>query len=440
MDLYSVFSFPKVLIVGYFDQSKPVGITTNNMFKLWPSDKIAVASFNDIQDIHSPVCKNYYCLGNEEINIRLPLKFFNSVSSSKIYKNKEISISNNNRKEKYKVSFLKTLVIKILHFFMIKSGLNLIRYKYKLSDSFNSWINDFNPDVIYCTIEDIGRMQFITRLKQKTGRKIAIHIMDDWIHTSHKYTLFLGYWKRKLRNEFKQLINISDINFAISKKMALEYEEKYVKKFYIFHNPIDATSRIQHNATNQTHDKFLFIYSGRIGKHHAESILQFIKEIETPDFRDRINFRIYSTTDIKKVYTYLKKNNTEKYYHGSLKYKEIPKTLANADGLFLPLSFSKKSSNYTRLSMPTKVTEYMISGNPIFCYTPKDTAVAEYLEENHCAYLVNDKELLYKGIQDFINNKKLRYDISNNAKNLVKMNHDILKITKDLTTALSFKE
>ncbi len=421
--------FPKILILGYFNQSKPVGITINNMFKLWPQENLAVASFNSIREMYSPICKRYYCLGRSEIKYRFPLNYTHSVPISAVYN--DFNLDNTNiQKPKIIRKYYKSKIIinRFYNRILFITGLNLNKYKYFVSNQFSSWLNEFNPDYIYCTVEDISRIKFILKVQKKTKKKIIIHIMDDWIHTAHLNTVLPFIWKRSLNRNFKQLIQLSSINFTISEKMAKEYTKKYDVLFYPFHNPIDPT-KWKHNSLKGDKDKFLFVYTGKIGKDHAQAINQFINVINKPAYKDKIDLQLYSTTDITKVTRYLSIRNTERYFCGSLEYDMVPKALSYADALFLPLSFSKKSCLYTRLSMPTKVTEYMGTNKPIFCYTPEETAVSEYLRTYKAAFLTHKKCFLESSINLFINNYVLRKEMASNGIELVKENHDFYKNT-----------
>jgi glycosyltransferase involved in cell wall biosynthesis len=423
--------YPKVLVIGYFNQRKPVGITTKNLFCNWPEENLAVASFDEFESMYTPGINKYYSIGNKEVKYRFPFNYFKQVHASK-----EIDYNSFGKIEKYKkpnnlkYCFVKTVISNSLDYIVMSTGYNIIKYKYSLSPEFITWVINFKPDIIYCTIEDIGRIQFVRELKTKMNFILAIHIMDDWINSIHSYTIIPSFWARKLKLEFIKLLNVTDLYLAISGKMAEEYNLKYGKTFYTFHNPIDL-STWNTNINRNRNDSFLFIYTGKIGKDHYRPILELISCIEKIDLQKKIEFKIYSTSDYKIVYKYLGKK-TSKYFYGSVSYEEIPDILKNADGLFLPLSFQKKSLQYTRLSMPTKVTEYMASKTPILCYAPRNTAVSKYLTENNCAFVINNTSDLFDGVSQFVKNENIRKELSKNSFNIVTKNHDMNKITENL--------
>jgi len=424
--------FPKVLIIGYFNQSKPTGITTKNMFQKWPKEKIAVASFGSINEIYSQMCRYYYCLGNKEIKYRFP--FFNKFNQSKAYNISTTKIPNNIiiKKEKKKK---KVFAFRLLEFVLQKTGLSLIKYKYTASHSFLQWISDFKPDIVYCTVEDLNRIKFIIELKHLIGFKLVVHIMDDWIHSVYDYTVIPKFWKKKLKSKFNELIKVSDLNLAISEKMSLEYQDKYKKHFFVFHNPVDFSVWQKSEIKKKVSNRFTFVYAGKINKDTIIPINDFIKQLEKTDFLQNVDFKIYTTSSFSILDRYLKEK-AKKYYFGSVEYEKIPKILENADGLLLPLAFNKRSIKYTRLSMPTKVTEYMISRTPIFLYAPSEIAVTEYLKKYNCAYIVSDKDDLKDKLKSFISNSEKRNKTIQNAYNRATKFHEIKIVTEDFRELL----
>ena len=87
--------------------------------------------------------------------------------------------------------------------------------------------------------------------------------------------------------------------------------------------------------------------------------------------------------------------------------------------------------------MPTKLTEYMISKTPIFCYTPKETAVSDYLIKLNCAVIVNDKVKLKSELIRFIEDDNLRIKISKKAFEIAFHEHDLNSNTEKLRAILA---
>jgi glycosyltransferase involved in cell wall biosynthesis len=104
----------------------------------------------------------------------------------------------------------------------------------------------------------------------------------------------------------------------------------------------------------------------------------------------------------------------------------LPQVLSNADVLVIPIDFDEKSQRYIKYSMPTKVTEFMITGVPILIYAPEDTAMVQYAKVNDWALIVSkkDKNELKRAIIDLYLNEELRKSIGERGRSIALLKHD----------------
>ena len=111
---------------------------------------------------------------------------------------------------------------------------------------------------------------------------------------------------------------------------------------------------------------------------------------------------------------------------------EMPELIASYDLLILPLDFDRDGIRFTRFSIPTKLSEYMISGVPILIYADNKTALARYALNAGCAYVVtnNDSETLKSAIRELFLNSSLRKQLAEKAKKVVLQN-DNAEIVKE---------
>jgi glycosyltransferase involved in cell wall biosynthesis len=139
-------------------------------------------------------------------------------------------------------------------------------------------------------------------------------------------------------------------------------------------------------------------------------------DIYTPDYNNRAATSLNNLRGVSVIKT--------------VAYKEMPKLLASYDLLFLPLDFDKDGIRFAKLSMPTKTSEYMISGTPILIYSPKETAVAKFFSQNNCGYCVThqSKEEIKKAIGFLTSDEEYRQKISRNAVKLAVERFDSVKV------------
>lgn len=432
--------YPKVLLLCDFNYKSPNGITINNLFREWPKNLIALACFNNtIEQAYTPNIRRYYCFGKKEFKYLWPFGLLKKINPTKVYLLDSEPTSKFFRSGgKGLLNRMNHRLVHLLITILDATGLSLITKKYKISGSFDKWVCDFDPDIIYTSMGDIRKMEFISQIKRKySNKKIVIHIMDDYINSAHNYTILPFYWKKRLDNAFRNLLSISDLNLSISEKMSEEYLHKYGKVFYPFHNPIEPDIWLKYRNIKQfKKEKFTFIYTGKIDRDTSCPIKDFLHALkELNNKGQKTEFHIYAPYE-KEVYRLLGEKALP-YYKGFVKNKELPEIIKKADGLLLPLDFTKKSIRYTRLSISTKTTEYMISKIPIFVYAPRQIAVTEYLEKHQAAYIVDNKDNLQNCILEFIQNKEMRKQIANNAFNRAINYHTIDQVSESLRELLT---
>ena len=109
------------------------------------------------------------------------------------------------------------------------------------------------------------------------------------------------------------------------------------------------------------------------------------------------------------------------------------------DILFLPMSFERQMKEKTKLSMPTKLTEYLNSGVVTLLYAPKTMAVTNYVDANNCAYILseNSQVKLKELINQIINNKVEREKVIENAIKLVETKHHVSMVQKQFVNILN---
>ena len=89
-------------------------------------------------------------------------------------------------------------------------------------------------------------------------------------------------------------------------------------------------------------------------------------------------------------------------------------------------SFDENLLNYTRLSLSTKIPEYLSSGKPIFAAGHSEQGSIKYLNEYNAAYVTTDKNNIESAFIDFIEENEIEKKLYT-AKKLFLQNHEIKK-------------
>lgn len=418
-------NIPKILIISEtFKSNSGGGITLSNLFKDYPKQCIANAiEGQSIDQISSDqICSNFYCLGNNEKKSFKLFAFLQKKypSGRFIFERKNESGKNYTNNTFPLRSILVSSFFTALHFF----GLYHLLYRYTISDQFKAWVLEFKPDFIYSQLSSRDLIDFTNQLVDLTGASLAIHIMDDWPSTISRNGLFRKYWRIKIDGEFRALLNRADVLLSISEGMSLEYKKRYKKEFAPFHNPIEVESwsSFSKKELNVDLSNVKILYAGRIGLGTSDSIIDIAKAIEEMNKGGhKISFQIQTTTSASPILDKLKSISCVRF-NPMVDYSAIPQIFSSADILVMPIDFSKKGIDFLKFSMPTKASEYMMSGSPILLYADKKVSLYDHARKYEWAYTVSERniESLKVAIIELATNMELRTKLSNTALNFAK--------------------
>jgi hypothetical protein len=403
MKSYSTnFIYPKLLILNTsFNPSEGAGITIRNLVCNFPKDRIGNACLKCFLDEN--ICNTYF-----NLDASMPVSKL-TLTNGKV---NFLDVS------EVKDNFVKKLFI---GFKTLLEGIGLIN-KIKVTDKFIDWVEKNDFDVIYAVSYTSRDLPFLISCLKQFKVPFVVHIYDDWIK-HNRYGYFGLVFSGIIEQRFKYLLKNSDGHLCISKKMEREYKERYNLDFEVFHNPFLNNSLIPYKQKKVTESNIKISVFGTIGDNNIDEIIMLNRVVDGRQ-DEKIKIHLYGSVRRKSIYEKLLRLNRV-VMHGFLTHNQVLDQMTQSDLLFLPLSFNHKFESYFKLSMPTKITEYLGSNVPILLFSPKSFAASEYLELNKCAFIVNDfcdvalSECLGKALFDLDE----RNTIIENARNLIVNRH-----------------
>lgn len=423
----------RILIFGQpFNDFSGGGITLTNLFKGWPKEFIAVASYpHMLKNITWHVCDTYYQLGSSEYRWRLPFNLFKQTYKSGLIENNGRSREVLPQTKPSLKHFVSNILVNPLTSWL---GLKNCISNISISRPLKEWMSEFKPDILYFQISNRESIIFADNLIDHLKIPSVIHMMDDWPSTISNYGLFKRYWKTKIDQEFRQLLEKVDLFLSISDAMSEEYLRRYQKQFKAFHNPVDIASfNIPKNHKSLEDKRFRILYIGRIGTANKQTIMSFASFVSKFKIKDfNVEFDIFTKeAENPDLISFGKLNNIN--IIRSVSHDQVPSLLIDYDLLFLPLDFTEAGLRFAKYSFPTKASEYMLSGTPVLIIAPQETAVVRFFSVNECGYCVTKlaENEFDRALRFLIQNEDYRSKIGRNAMELAKEKFDGEKVRKE---------
>ena len=428
--------FPRVLIVGQsFDASTGGGITMSNLFKGWPKDRLAVIS--DLKYYpNAEICKQFYRFGADEYHYIWPLSYFLKHRRSSGEVNMDLDAGNSASTKKMDNSWQENTghlhrqdsFWRMLYSMEDFIGAEEVIRHLHLSEKLSDWTNRFHPDIIYTQAGCLHEMSLVQELIKTLKIPYVIHMMDDWPSTLLADKLLAPYLRWQLNKNFTDLLEHASAYIGISQKMCDIYKQRYHRPFIPFHNPIELDTWLAFTKKDwKAGTPFRIMYTGRVGISLQTSLIEICDAVyELSKEGKAIQFDIVLSPSVDTQTKQRLERPGCVSVQPAIPYKEMPASLARADLLVLPLDFDPKSVKFARYSMPTKATEFMISGAPILVYADSELAVTEYAQKEKWAYVVPERNSskLKQSLDELIRDQALRERLGRRAQELAIQNHD----------------
>jgi glycosyltransferase involved in cell wall biosynthesis len=432
--------YPRTLIVGHgFNSTSGGGITLTNLFNGWDRDKIAVAT-GQTDFVDATICEHYYHFGSLEDYWVFPFsliprhaKMSQAITVSADTSPTPASISVSKDPEE---TWLRERFYGVVHFLGVE---DLLR-RLQLSPQFLKWVADFKPQVIYTLLGSLNPIRLVTQLADVTNAAVAIHMMDDWPSAIYQQGLFSPCMRWRMNAEFRALLEQASVLMGISPKMCRAFESRYRKPFLPFHNPIEPEPWRQVAKKDWlAGTPFRLVYAGRVGCANQVSLYDVCEAVAELNAAGRaVQLDLYIPEHSTEVARALGRPGCV-FVNPPVPHQDIPALLTHADGLVLPLDFGLDSIRFARYSMPTKVTEYMISGVPVLVYAPADMAVVGYAGGEKWGYVVSErnKDALYQAMIRLMDDQTLREQLGRRAQALALQNHDAAHVREAFRQTLA---
>lgn len=405
-------------------------VTMNHLFSAIPSENLFFLGEQNVLEGSVRSYKSTYVLGRMEKSFFSFRSFFKDFVIGKDGRfGWKISIDLRNNRIGYGVK-----ISDVYQLF----GLKTLFFRLKMSSDLAEWFEINEIDAVYSIGSDYHTLDFLKRINNKFNRiKVFYHVMDDWPMTIRNSYLIKGdYLARKTLLLFKEVISLSTKRFAISEKMAVEYNLRYGYTWKVFHNPVDTGFWRQPNVNEKAgpSSEFQVLYAGRLSKGVSEALRFFADVIEEVNANHETQFALNIIS--KEPPKWLSKGVKFKSYGP---YTELPKVFASADLLLIPYDFSGEGYKFIKYSMPTKLTEYCASGTPVMIFAPAETALVEYAEKHKLAFMVNhfSKSKLAESLIEIVGHYQKHLSLAKSAQEYVSRVHDISIVSAKFNVELT---
>ena len=231
-------------------------------------------------------------------------------------------------------------------------------------------LDGWRPDVLYCWYYAPALLDYGAWLAEELDVPLVLHIGD--IAPAGERDDSLSRIARK-----------AVARIAISGEMKRDLEESLGLPFDVVHNgALDEIFAPPQTAADND-GTIVVRYVGALLRAHQFPSIEDIAEAVRVFNRQggKARFELYGPEWTAKLMHELDDSDAVRYAGFAEKPRNY-ELLKTADLLVLPITFEEKEFEWVRLSMPTKLPEYLGSGAPVLVYGPRGCAPVEFCVEN----------------------------------------------------------
>ncbi len=299
-----------------------------------------------------------------------------------------------------------------------------------------SFLNDFNPEVLFCPIEGYIHFNSINEyiIKKYHPRVVGIIWDDNFTFKQEPYNFWHQVHRFWLRRSVKRMIKKCDTVFALSPKMKEEVDKEFGIQSELLTKPIFNKGVFQ---PYEPQTPVRVLYTGKLIIGRDKTIAEVVDAIrEVNKDGQKIVLDIYTNTELTP--------NMEARInvpgccnlHAPIPQSEVFKKQAEADVLLFAESLSDKSKT-ARLSFSTKLTDYFSAGKCVWGVGNTDLGPIDYLRTEDAGLVSTDKESILNTLKLISDNKQTISQYAQKAYDCGVNNHNKDKIIMKLYDAIT---
>jgi glycosyltransferase involved in cell wall biosynthesis len=303
------------------------------------------------------------------------------------------------------------------------------------TDELDAWVDDFSPDVVFLVAG--GEYTFAYDVTRYVARRCAVPLVvflgDDWYSVS-RFSFSPLFWLHKalIRGTMRRVVGSAARLFSICDLMGEEFRRIFGIEYTTLPT---ACGPIAAEPAWGAGTPVEMSYIGKVSLGRWTTlgrIGEALGKINAPGQRARL--RIYSTECLNNRMVKRLSIPGAMEFMGGLSAVEVGQVIEKSDILVHVESMDKVNRRLTRLSLSTKIPEYLASGRCILAAGPAEVASIRYIQDHEAGMVITDMEALRENLETLVSNPELRRSYAQSALRLAHERHDA-KVVSDLLEA-----
>ncbi len=247
------------------------------------------------------------------------------------------------------------------------------------------WIDAFDPEVVFFQGFSMAYgYDFALDVCTKKNIPLILELTDDYTHRLYPLSIVEGLNHKRYMGLFTKAIGMAHKTIVISDVMKEEYERRFGGDMDVMMNAVQ-TDCVR--VTDTPRDPLDYVYAGNLLLNRWKVLRNLGRALAQVHPQARLN--IY-TPDVppQGILKALSKVPTI-HYGGRLTKDELEKRLELCGHVVHVEAFDKKNRKITRLSLSTKISEYVASGAKVLAIGPAEVGSMRCLGDHRLGLCIH---------------------------------------------------
>lgn len=278
--------------------------------------------------------------------------------------------------------------------------------------------------------------EFYMNAAYKVSKKLNLPFYT-WFHNTYLDNR-KGIFKTLAKRLQPRFFDHAHTNFVMSDGMNNYYKKAYPHISFTTLKHGFAIPEIEYQPFTPNQETVRFLFSGSINKSCTDALVRQIKTIiKNPNYHVHL-FTGNSMSDFEMFGI----SGDNVHHEGFVTLDQLFQRFAEFDIMLLPHGFDGKITDVEYETIfPTKTIPALYSNRPILAHSPKGAFLTDFLRENECAEIVDEKDenAINVAINRLLADEKRREYLVKNALKTVQM-FDLNRVSQQLRDAISSNE
>lgn len=433
----SASEYPRVLVVDAnpFCWHMNIGIVKSNLFLGWPKDSLAQIMYSNTQPAFD-VCARYWVLSKTSIIRDLVSASHDHSLNGSTLKITDTAynpaLAHNFESRSFAEQMLSGLATSI----KVPVGEAILRLPSVISASLAKWIEEFRPQVVLTNSGNGAILRLAVKIAERWNLCLVPCFNDDWIPTSYQNALFGSALRASSMRWFLRSLALSKARLAMSDGMRAEYQQRFGMPFQAFMNSVD---RVE-TTPEPTYPVTRFTYIGALAPNRWQPLFNIgaaLSKLRSEGVMGELV--IHSFPDDIRQFGHIFEKCQAIRIERTLPAQEVRAEHQAANVLVHAESFDKVSRAATRLSLSTKIPQYLMAGRCVLAYGPSELASIDYVRQTGAGLAISTEEIdeVASGIKNLITSSEVRQRYADAARRTGLSRHEAVSERERFRACLS---